>query len=420
MAEVYECKKCGKTKEKRYFYKRTRFGGEVYPICMDCLTIFIDNYDPDTFLWILEEFNVPYIKKQWMKIANTEYVKNPSKFDGRSVIGKYLRLMNMTQYKKYVWEDSDRLNKEDEPKKIETKQEFDYEEKLKEQYLNGEISESKYNTLSVMADGPKKNIEEKTQEELLEEYNSQHPEDAIRRNIQHFSEQPVQTIDEAEIRAQLTDDDYQYLLFKWGYLYKPSQLVQMEQLYNKYANEYELNVDREDTLKKICKTSLKMDEALDCGDTQAYQKLASVSDQLRKSGKFTEAQNKEEQVRYLDSIGELVALCEREGGPIKDFVDPDEYPQDKIDFTLKDLKSYSYNLAVNELNLGDLIESYIDKLEKAEQDSDKEIDSGLITSREEEASTELTDEEAMKFQEYLEDEIEKDAAMLLQTIGGDE
>ena len=66
-----------------------------------------------------------------------------------------------------------------------------------------------------------------------------------------------------------------------------------------------------------------MDEALDVGDTQSYQKLASVYDQLRKAGKFTEVQNKEQQERYLDSIGELVALCEREGGPIKEFVDPD-------------------------------------------------------------------------------------------------
>ena len=208
---------------------------------------------------------------------------------------------------------------------------------------------------------------------------------------------------------------------KWGYLYQPSQLVQMEKLYNKYANEYELNVDREDTLKKICKTSLKMDEALDVGDTQSYQKLASVYDQLRKAGKFTEVQNKEEQERYLDSIGELVALCEREGGPIKEFVDPDEYPQDKVDFTIKDLKSYNYNLATNELNLSDLIQTYIDKLDKAEQSGDDiDLNKGLITSKEEEAEEDtLSDQEAIDFQDYLDNEIERDAQMLLDSFGGD-
>lgn len=169
----------------------------------------------------------------------------------------------------------------------------------------------------------------------------------------------------------------------------------METTYNKYSQEYDLNVDREEVLKKMCKTSLKMDEALDAGDVTGYKNLAAVFDQLRKSGKFTEAQNKEDRQQVLSSIGELVALCEQEGGIIHALpqYDPDQYPQDKIDFTLKDLKSYTYSLVSNELGLGDLIESYIEKLEQAEGDS-VDINAGLITSAEEEANDELTDEEA--------------------------
>lgn len=192
----------------------------------------------------------------------------------------------------------------------------------------------------------------------------------------------------------------------------------METMYKRYANEYELNVDREEVLKKMCKTSLKMDEALDTGDVNGYKSLATVFDQLRKSGKFTEAQNKEEKQRYLDSIGELIAVCEREGGPIEQFPDPDEYPQDKIDFTLRDLKSYTYGLVTNELGLGDLIESYIEKLEKAEQEGDVDLDAGLITSDEELAADALTDDEAEEFQVFLENEIEKDAERLLEELGG--
>lgn len=191
----------------------------------------------------------------------------------------------------------------------------------------------------------------------------------------------------------------------------------METMYKRYSNEYELNVDREEVLKKMCKTSLKMDEALDAGDVTSYKNLASVFDQLRKSGKFTEAQNKEEKQRYLDSVGELIALCEREGGPIEQLPDPDEYPQDKIDFTLRDLKAYNYNLVTNELGLGDLIESYIDKLEKAEREGDLNLNEGLITNEEELAATELTDDEAEEFQNFLDNEIEKDAQTLLESIG---
>nr|DAN84857.1 MAG TPA: hypothetical protein [Caudoviricetes sp.] len=398
------CKKCGRERAAtKFFKKKTK---ERIDICVDCLTMYIDNYDYTTFSWILEMFDIPYIKNVWIKMANDIYLKNPAKFSNRSVIGKYIRTMNMKQYADYCFADSDKLNMAQEMAKErrEATVDKDYVLQLQKELEEGKISKAQYDTLSPETPS---SIDKEEEEFIALK------EEAIK---------PIQQgADEGEIRKQLTDEEYQYLLMKWGYLYQPSQLVQMEKLYNKYANEYELNVDREDTLKKICKTSLKMDEALDVGDTQAYQKLASVYDQLRKAGKFTEVQNKEEQERYLDSVGELVALCEREGGPIKEFVDPDEYPQDKVDFTIKDLKSYNYNLATNELNLSDLIQTYIDKLDKAEQSgNDIDLNKGLITSKEEEAEEDtLSDQEAIDFQDYLDNEIERDAQMLLDSFGGD-
>lgn len=398
------CKKCGRERAAtKFFKKKTK---ERIDICVDCLTMHIDNYDYTTFSWILEMFDIPYIKNVWIKMANDIYLKNPAKFSNRSVIGKYIRTMNMKQYADYCFADSDKLNMAQEMAKErrEATVDKDYVLQLQKELEEGKISKAQYDTLSPETPS---SIDKEEEEFIALK------EEAIK---------PIQQgADEGEIRKQLTDEEYQYLLMKWGYLYQPSQLVQMEKLYNKYANEYELNVDREDTLKKICKTSLKMDEALDVGDTQSYQKLASVYDQLRKAGKFTEVQNKEEQERYLDSVGELVALCEREGGPIKEFVDPDEYPQDKVDFTIKDLKSYNYNLATNELNLSDLIQTYIDKLDKAEQSgNDIDLNKGLITSKEEEAEEDtLSDQEAIDFQDYLDNEIERDAQMLLDSLGGD-
>ena len=398
------CKKCGRERAAtKFFKKKTK---ERIDICVDCLTMYIDNYDYTTFSWILEMFDIPYIKNVWIKMANDIYLKNPAKFSNRSVIGKYIRTMNMKQYADYCFADSDKLNMAQEMAKErrEATVDKDYVLQLQKELEEGKISKAQYDTLSPETPS---SIDKEEEEFIALK------EEAIK---------PIQQgADEGKIRKQLTDEEYQYLLMKWGYLYQPSQLVQMEKLYNKYANEYELNVDREDTLKKICKTSLKMDEALDVGDTQSYQKLASVYDQLRKAGKFTEVQNKEEQERYLDSVGELVALCEREGGPIKEFVDPDEYPQDKVDFTIKDLKSYNYNLATNELNLSDLIQTYIDKLDKAEQSgNDIDLNKGLITSKEEEAEEDtLSDQEAIDFQDYLDNEIERDAQMLLDSFGGD-
>lgn len=193
----------------------------------------------------------------------------------------------------------------------------------------------------------------------------------------------------------------------------------METMYNRYANEYEMNVDREEVLKKMCKTSLKMDECLDAGDVTSYKNLAAVFDQLRKSGKFTEAQNKEEKVKYLDTIGELVALAEKNGGPIKnELPDPDDYPQDKIDFTIKDMKAYTYSLVAGEPHMQDLIESFITKYEKAIE-ADKEFSTGLITSEEEELAQAATQEEAVEFEQFKASQIEADAEALLAEFGDD-
>ena len=203
-------------------------------------------------------------------------------------------------------------------------------------------------------------------------------------------------------------------------MYTVPQQVKMETLYNEYASEYDLNIDRKEVLKKMCRTSLKMDETLDAGDVAGYQKLSGVFDTLRKSGKFTEVQNKEEKVKYLDTIGELVALAEKHGGKIiSNLPDPDEYPQDKIDFTIKDMKAYTYNLVAGESHLQDMIEAFIQKYEAAEA-AEAQFGQDLILSEEDEHKQSVTQEEAEQYQQFLEDEIAADAEALLAEFGGDE
>jgi len=69
------------------------------------------------------------------------------------------------------------------------------------------------------------------------------------------------------------------------------------------------DADSKNTLIFICKTYLKMNQAIDIGDIESYQKLSRVYDQLRKSMKVTAAQKKEEETDFVDSVGELVAFC---------------------------------------------------------------------------------------------------------------
>jgi hypothetical protein len=57
--------------------------------------------------------------------------------------------------------------------------------------------------------------------------------------------------------------------------------------------------------------------------------MSKVYDSLMKSAKFTAVQNKAESGEYVNSISELVLLCEKEGGFITRF--HTEEPKDKAD-----------------------------------------------------------------------------------------
>lgn len=426
MAVVHKvCQKCGRSLDERQFWKLKT--GERADLCRDCLTANINNRDPETFKWILKLFDVPYIAQKWTEMSNEIYKKDPSKFGSASVIGRYIRSMNMTQYRNYHFSDTDRLNGRD---KIErsiagapTEEQIqETEEKLRQQLESGEISEAEYATRTTTNINQMPHViglQDMTPDTGLLALGQQDAADAANEAFQV----PVNIapmLDDSYWTDQLEDDDYKYLILKWGSVYTPEQWIKMEQMYNQYAQEYDMNVDREETLKKMCKTSLKMDEALDTGDVTGYKNLAQVFDQLRKSGKFTEAQNKEKEEKVLDTVGELVALVEQEGGIIPHLpqFDPDQYPQDKIDFTLKDLQAYTYNLVSKELGLGDLIESYIEKLEKAEREDIADVNQGLVTSAAEEEQDSLTDEEIADYMTLIDNDIEAEAEELLKYMDG--
>jgi hypothetical protein len=56
--------------------------------------------------------------------------------------------------------------------------------------------------------------------------------------------------------------------------------------------------------------------------------MSKVYDTLMKSGKFSAAQNKAEQGEYVDSVGELVAICETDGFIPRYYMGE---PNDKVD-----------------------------------------------------------------------------------------
>lgn len=138
---------------------------------------------------------------------------------------------------------------------------------------------------------------------------------------------------------------------------------------------------------------------------EGYQKLSRVYDSLRKSAKFTAAQNKEQNEDFVDSIGELVAMCEREGGFIPRFAT--NIPQDKVDATLEDMNKYVYKLVTQDLGFGRQIE---DALKKIQIQKEIEEDEDALTSIED--SVELEDEDYESFFKDIEDQREQDEQIM--------
>ena len=190
---------------------------------------------------------------------------------------------------------------------------------------------------------------------------------------------------------------------KWGRLYHADEWVALEQLYNEFMNSFDIQgAARLDTLKMICKTSLKMNQAIDCGDIDTYQKLSRVYDAMMKAAKFTEAQNKEGKGDFVDSVGQLVAFCEKEGGQIPKYEIKTDY--DIVDTVIKDLKEYTKSLIYEDKSLAQEIEQYLKNREAADamrRDKEEAKARGL-------SEIELSDEDFQEFQEAIENDVAED------------
>ena len=360
-----KCEKCGKSMDEGQFY--TYKDGRKTELCKKCLTMHINACEPETFLWLLEKMDVPYVPAEWQVLVDKSYAKDPLKFSSMAVFGKYLSKMKLKQWKDYGWEDGPKLIAQSQEKAEElAAQNAEKDAFYKEKFENGEISEAEFKTLTSTASqmdarqeglglnpylGPNNPYDEK----------NFFPEDEI-----------------PDPGAELTKDDKLFLANKWGRMYQPAEWVILETDYNQMMNSFDIqDADSLNTLILICKTNLKMNQFLDNGDIEGFQKLSKVSESLRKSAKFTAAQNKEAKGDYVDSIGELVRICEKDGFIPRYATD---IPQDKVDLTLQDMNNYLNKLVTQDLGFGQQIEDAIKKIqiqkemnEAADQDVDLEL-----------------------------------------------
>lgn len=361
---------------------------EKYPegkldICKKCITMHVDNWNPETYVWILKECDVPYVPDEWMKLLES-YGRDKSKVTGMTILGRYLSKMKLKQYKEYRFKDTEFLQELADSR---------LEQTMKRQgYDASEITLAiEKNKIAVPEGGF---VEPVYVEPVVEDYFAQ------------------QSGGEEDFVDDLTEEDRTYLRLKWGKTYKPEEWVRLEQLYEEMMASYDVQgAGHIDTLKLLCKTSLKANQLIDMGDIEGFQKMSKVYDSLMKSGKFTAQQNKEDG-EFVDAIGQLVEICEKEGFIPRYYIDK---PNDRVDETLADMKGYTKTLVYEELNLGNLIEQSIKTMMNEEnKEEDEDIEEELLTLEE---LDELKDEDFEQHGDFLEEEQELDEEFMRSLIG---
>ena len=399
--ETKFCEKCKKTMNIKEFYGSNNL--EKYPdgklnVCKKCLTMHVDNWNPDTFLPILQECDVPYIPKIWNNKLAT-YGKDRSKVTGMTIIGRYLSTMKIKPNDKWRWKDTQYLQEiaDHETEEAMKRQGYDAQEIDRVVRENRKTIPEAGTVFELDLHDPAPTYGQLDTTGYTEDYFDRDSDN------------------DEEIENELSDDDRRFLRLKWGKAYKPEEWVKLEQLYQEMTQSYDIQgAGHEDVLKLVCKTSLKANQLLDIGDVDGAQKMVKMYDSLMKSGRFTAAQNKAENGEFLDSISEFVVLCEKEGFIPRYYTDG---PKDRVDETIADLKGYTHSLVVEEMNLGNLIENAVKQMAIEEaKEEDEDIDDDLTL----EEIESLKDEDFEEFDDFLDEETDADDELLRQLSDGGE
>ena len=140
--------------------------------------------------------------------------------------------------------------------------------------------------------------------------------------------------------------------------------------------------------------------------------MSKVYDSLMKSGNFTAAQNKSESGEFVDSIGELIELCEKDGYIERYYV---ESPNDKVDLTIQDMQRYTRTLIEEETNISTMVEKALRENAKEDEEDAKNNESDIIDEAElsiEDLEKTLRDEDYTDFEDFKDELAQEDAKFL--------
>lgn len=357
-ADRYYCRTCRKTMAPNQFFKtgrKVKFPKGLLPECKSCITMRVDDADPDTFLSILKEIDVPYIPSEWR-------ILQQKKSEGQgSILGKYIAKMHLNQYKRYNWESTNRLVEEENAALLEVlRLDSDSEE------------EAQQRAAKAAALIPTSNPIGKITAPAVSEMYGLTPETS---------------------KYCLTQEEIDELRRNWGSDYSEDEYFSLEQMFSDMNDAYIITDPISiSNARLICKMTLKMNKFLDVDDMESVARVSRQLDLFIKTANLAPVQQKDRQQTTF-AISQLAYLVEREGGFIPEYYIPE--PNDQIDAIIADMKTYTARLIRGESGIAEMLantEAILaqDKLPEAVAGVEAELDA---FEREVEASIGQIEEE---------------------------
>lgn len=315
------CPTCRKTLDEKNFFKTRRTDKHpagFLPECKTCIALKVDDGDVQTFLPFLKEVDVPYMPSKWRELVQ----KKPA--GGASIIGKYVSMMRMNQYKKYFWQDTENLVESERTALIaafgqDGMSETDAEKKADEAQSLADVQSTQMRTMTTSP-----------------------------------APSTMYGLTPETSKYDLTQEEIDDLKVRWGEDYTEDQYLQLEQLFKDMKEAYIIQDPIAiSNAKMICKLTVKMNRFVDIDDVESSSKISRQLDTFIKTANLAPVQQKDRQQTTF-AISQLAFLVEREGGFIPEFYI--DNPNDKIDQILADMQAYTEHLVRGESNIAEMVE----------------------------------------------------------------
>ena len=205
----------------------------------------------------------------------------------------------------------------------------------------------------------------------LQQYQNTNKKDMIYKDINHdlWQEvskewQKVQTYTDLLLKIEPIKDNFiERGHIKWGAQYSFAELIQLEQMYSSSMETFDINQPIQvDALKKVCKVSVKVDQALLVGDSKEYKDYMGAYAQVTKLAKVDEM-IESSQSDIIRTISDLANHVEQSGFKLKFY---DGANRDIVDKTIHIMKDHLRTLVLESTGLDTTLDMIKAGYERAE------------------------------------------------------